>query len=1216
MKFFMLLVAVTCLISVSARAVDDYPHSGAPSSGVDPWHFFYRQCTSFVAWRMENNNGIDFDNNMNDGHWGNAYNWDDNAILLGYTVNSTAAVGAIAQWNETEVGGGYGHVAWVQSVNADGSAVIEEYNFSSPLAYGTRTVTAPRYIHVSSPVPPDVGYFSDGWHGTTSQAFVDKYNQLVGQGHPLGSPWENPAGGSPYVHFLSEGMMIQDFLGADNGYTLPYTALIKGPDPGDSVRLLKEGFWDHWINNTGWENYGYPVTDEYSIGGTPTQTFRKNGQNIFFSWNGTSVDVEDFSGSPIASSSVTVTIDAAKFTDPPKVPSADGGVYHTGRLVAGFDVPFDLLDGFTYDGFYADVNGQYLYLDQFTVSGNIVIEVEPRSVVNNLNTIPSEPDPGQYFQLNTSLQGFPRETMGGFRIAVLDMGGGLVQTALGPMPMDLTYGYIGAQAIAITDAGDYQIAAQYSLDGGLNWSSFNSGAAQNPMLITIGGSSAPIADFSASPVSGSAPLAVQFIDQSMGDPDSWYWDFGDGSTSSEQHPSHTYTSAGTYDVSLLVSNPVQADYLVKEGYILVTEQLVADFSADSTFGAAPLAIQFTDLSAGNPDYWYWDFGDGTTSNDQHPNHTYNTPGSYDVSLLVSNALQSDYMSRQDYITVVEQVVVDFIADMTAGEAPLTVQFTDLTIGGPTLWAWDFGDGEGECCAVQNPVHTYMMPGIYSVRLDVQIEDESLYTIKQDYIVVSGGRPQPCKIGEKNTPGYAYDIALSGDYACIADFSSGMQVIDVTDPASPSTVGSVFTLGIAYGVEAFADYAYITTLNADLYVLSIADPMNPVILGSENVMYPAFDLAVGNGHAYVGAQYSFQVVDLTIPTSPTLVGTVNGTHEFRKVVLVDGYALVSDGQANRGLQVIDISLPNAPSIVHTVTVGEGGLAVAQYGNYAYMTDKASRFHVVDISDPLNASIVGTTTLPENATCVDCLWPYVYASCKGAGMQVVDVSTPTSPEVIAEMRSSSAEGVVVSGGNAYLADGDAGLTVCETVCTSGVAADFTADVLTGEVPLSVQFMDLSIGDVTSWLWEFGDGQSAISQHPQHIYDQAGDYTVTLTVSNGEIEDTLVREQFIVVDQVSGVEMVPDRFDLVGNAPNPFNPMTRITFMVPRKAMVRIDVFDVQGRIVVNLLDRSVGAGVHSVHWKGVDRSGRQIPSGTYFYRLTAGDYVETKRMTLIR
>jgi surface antigen len=128
---------------------DDYPYKNGPADVVDPWNFYTRECTSFVAWRMNHQYGIGFTNGMRGGHWGNANQWPANARSLGYAVNGTATVGAIAEFNT----GQNGHVALVAQVNSNGTITVEEYNFGTPFGYGVRTIpisSVSAFIHVAA----------------------------------------------------------------------------------------------------------------------------------------------------------------------------------------------------------------------------------------------------------------------------------------------------------------------------------------------------------------------------------------------------------------------------------------------------------------------------------------------------------------------------------------------------------------------------------------------------------------------------------------------------------------------------------------------------------------------------------------------------------------------------------------------------------------------------------------------------------------------------------------------------------------------------------------------------------------------------------------------------------------------------------------------------------------------------------------------------------
>jgi len=167
---------------------------------------------------------------------------------------------------------------------------------------------------------------------------------------------------------------------------------------------------------------------------------------------------------------------------------------------------------------------------------------------------------------------------------------------------------------------------------------------------------APTANFTANVTSGCAPLTVQFTDNSTGSPTSWNWTFGDGGNSTAQNPSHNYTSAGNYTVSLTVSNACGNNTKTETNYITVTAAPTANFTANVTSGCAPLAVQFTDNSTGSPTGWSWSFPGGSPSsaNTTGPHTvTYNSLGTYNVTLTVSNACGNNTKTETNYITVVE-----------------------------------------------------------------------------------------------------------------------------------------------------------------------------------------------------------------------------------------------------------------------------------------------------------------------------------------------------------------------------------------------------------------------------------------------------------------------------------------------------------------------------------------------------------------------------------
>ena len=248
----------------------------------------------------------------------------------------------------------------------------------------------------------------------------------------------------------------------------------------------------------------------------------------------------------------------------------------------------------------------------------------------------------------------------------------------------------------------------------------------------------PVPGFTASPLVGTAPLRVQFTDQSANDPTTWTWDFGDGSVQyggpGQKNPVHTYNEPGVYTASLTVSNPAGTSLTTATAEINVVLRPVANFTpAEPVNGPAPFLVQFTDTSDGSPTRWLWRFGDGQYSTEKNPYHLYEKPGKYTVLLTVFNRHGSDTIIRPGLIEVTPRPVASFTANRTSGTSPLAVRFTDTSTGAPTSWSWVFGDG-GTSNA-QHPVHVFQNTGVYSVQLTVSNPTANSTETKNGYIVV-------------------------------------------------------------------------------------------------------------------------------------------------------------------------------------------------------------------------------------------------------------------------------------------------------------------------------------------------------------------------------------------------------------------------------------------------------------------------------------------------
>ena len=170
--------------------------------------------------------------------------------------------------------------------------------------------------------------------------------------------------------------------------------------------------------------------------------------------------------------------------------------------------------------------------------------------------------------------------------------------------------------------------------------------------------------------------------------------------------------------------------------------LDADFSASNTTIGLGQSVTYTDLSTGNPTSWNWTFEGGTPStySGQTPTAiSYNTLGTYDVTLVVSDGTNTETELKSDYITVNNpEPVADFMGNPTEGNFPLTVSFTDQSVNTVDTWSWTFGDGGTS--TDQNPVYTYNEAGTYDVSLTVTGPGGSNTNEKIGYINVNYPEP--------------------------------------------------------------------------------------------------------------------------------------------------------------------------------------------------------------------------------------------------------------------------------------------------------------------------------------------------------------------------------------------------------------------------------------------------------------------------------------------
>lgn len=564
----------------------------------------------------------------------------------------------------------------------------------------------------------------------------------------------------------------------------------------------------------------------------------------------------------------------------------------------------------------------------------------------------------------------------------------------------------------------------------------------------------PTAAFSASNVCFGEE--VTFTDQSVG-ATAWVWDFGDGSpTSTQQNPSHLYAGAGTYTVTLTVYNS-SACFHVSSQAVTVKPKPIASFTADTVCWGS--ATSFSDQSVGATT-WLWDFGDTYGSTLQNPQHTYAQPGTYLVSLIVTNA-QGCKDTLQKPVVVHPRPTAGFTYDTACALRPL--QFTDTSQGIVTFWLWDFGDGSQS--TLQNPVHIYAAGGTYTVTLIV-------------------GNGVGCT-DQFTAPVAVYTmprVDFSADTVCVGRPTS---FTNLTQDAVP--VSYVWLFGD--GNASFAQNpTYIYQAPGTYWVTLLATNANgcDTFITKPVVVAPI-------------PQANFTADTACVGRATVFTDATQG--------LVDKWIWEwGDGQRDTVQTPTAQHLYPAPG-VYVVSM------TALFGGCSNTITKGIR-----VVDSVRAQILLSDTLicpGEAITALD-------ASTGGAQWWVWDLGngqTLTSQHATnVPYPTPGLYSIQLVAGNGYCVD-----TARATLYVIGQPqALFSLQDACVGMPLVLQNTSFPSDLPVQWFWDFGNGDTSHSATPSYSYSRPGTYTVTLILHNGRCGDTLRQQVNIWPNPVATIQV----------------------------------------------------------------------------------------------
>ncbi|MGV3610626.1 MAG: PKD domain-containing protein [Fluviicola sp.] len=536
------------------------------------------------------------------------------------------------------------------------------------------------------------------------------------------------------------------------------------------------------------------------------------------------------------------------------------------------------------------------------------------------------------------------------------------------------------------------------------------------------------------------PLVLDIVNNSYGLPDTYEWDFGDGTTSDTagatlQHTFYTGTEDTTYTIQLIVSNECGSD-TVQHQITVLPPQVNAFFNIDNPSGCVPHTINLTQFSQG-ASFSSWDFGDGNISSAYNPSHTFTAPGTYVVSLFAAGC---GFDTTTTTVTVHPLPQIDFTSlDSVCLNQGMV--FTNLSAGVASM-NWDFGDGTTS--TLTNPVHAYSAPGFYTVTLS---------GISQSF----GCTTQITKVIKVNQ-GPNSQLTLGPNAGCM----------DLTVQMTNNSVG------IVSQVWNFGD-GNSSILPNPTHTFTAAGSYAVQLIVLDNIGCPDTAVQVVTVYPLPDVDFTFTTVDPCV--QPTVV---NFTNQSTNTV---GYSW----NFGNGLSS-SLTNPSSTYAVGNYTVTLVGTTI--HGCIDSIQKTVSSYQMASAS----------FTLPSDSLCVgeEILLQANTQFANSLSWFIGNTPVLTGNPVLTSFDASGTYPVtVIAYGNGGCNDTISAGAVITVLPQPN--ADFSYINVEGPEPLSgiIDFTNLSsLADYYSW--EFGNGTTSSEENPTVRYEEDGEFTVILIAS----------------------------------------------------------------------------------------------------------------------